>query len=122
MSRFVELLRQYQRVPFVAHQLLLLSRHLDMADEAGRRMLTELLRSMLPNDQVPLELLEPTLLLLRDVVQRRDDYIRLGVESIAEMREPVSVELHVSFLNFCFINVVLHCMLARFRISASSVA
>ena len=31
------------------------------------------------------------MLVLRDAVQRRDDYIRLVVESIAEMREPVFI-------------------------------
>jgi len=35
--------------------------------------------------------IEPTMLVLRDAVQRRDDYIRLVVESIAEMREPVFI-------------------------------
>ena len=46
MSRFVDLLRQYQTEPFIAYQLLLLCRHLDMADEVGRRLLVELLRSI----------------------------------------------------------------------------
>ena len=94
LSRFVELLGTHRRNAFIASQLLLLCRQLDLADIVGRNRLSSLLRQMLPDRDVPATLLPQALLLLRDVSASDDECIALVCEAVAEIREPLDFVNH----------------------------
>lgn len=90
VRRFVELLREHERQPAIVAQLLQLCHQLDMADEAGRRLLGAQLRAMIPNaTRVALSVVPHAVLLLRALVKDSDEYARQLLECVAELREPL---------------------------------
>jgi hypothetical protein len=89
LSRFAELIRVNQSNEFVATQLLCTCRTLDLQDEVGRRALTALLRSMLPDRDVPVGVLPAAMLLLRDISSSVAEFCDFVVEAVAEIREPL---------------------------------
>ena len=76
LPKFCELLHDCQTEEFVARQLLRVALFYDFSDEAGRRSLSTLLRSLLAAVETPDSIIDDMMTLLSSLHPEGNEYIR----------------------------------------------
>ncbi|KAJ2378443.1 chromosome condensation complex Condensin, subunit G [Coemansia sp. RSA 2607] len=77
---------------FVVHQLLLIARMSDFPDELGRRAMLTLMRKMLLVPEIPENNIEAVSDIIRKLSVSEQDFVRIMVEVISDVREPTPTE------------------------------
>lgn len=83
-NEFTEMITDLE---FVVKQLLLIAKDYDFSDEIGRRRMLQIVRGSLADDNMPINLLEPALLVLRRISISERDFSSMCAEIINDLRD-----------------------------------
>jgi len=92
LNQFLLLLQSSVEDEFVTKQLLLVIQILDLSDETRRRSFESTVSKMIPDPAISEPLRRILMTTLRHCTPDESDFVRIGVETISEIQDPMEEE------------------------------